>query len=391
MADEVLNDDQSLAALPRGFGVSKKLLLRPLALSSGRAAIMLVQAGAALPLAGGTLAFSACEAITRDMNGVARRIPASLHALRAWAKNEGKPVQDLLAQTLDRLSRPRPGVGKLSMDVPRIMGVVNVTPDSFYDGGRYASPSQAIARGRELMAQGADIIDVGGESTRPGATPVSETEERARVIPVINALVAAGATVSIDTRHAPIMREAVAAGAGIINDIGALAGDQTLATAAKLKTPIVLMHGTADASKAVDPRTMQDSPRYEDVVLDVYSYLEARVVRCEAAGIGRDNLIIDPGIGFAKTPAHNAAILEALTLFHGLGCAVLLGVSRKSFIARFSAGEPADQRLPGSLAAAQWCATQGVQILRVHDVAETRQALAVAATAADPRLLPATA
>ncbi|MBM3507478.1 MAG: dihydropteroate synthase [Alphaproteobacteria bacterium] len=362
-----------------------------MAISSGRAAQQLVGAGAALPLAGGSLAFSACEAITRYPSGPARRVLLSLHALRVWANAEGKPVRAQLDEALDRLSKPRPPIGALSFDRPRLMGVINVTPDSFYDGGRYADPRAAIARGRELVAQGADLIDVGGESTRPGATPVSEQEERTRVIPVIEALVAAGATVSIDTRHATIMREAVAAGASVLNDVGALAGEESLATAARLKVPVVLMHGTADPRKATDPRTMQKDPRYDDVVLEVYAYLEERVSRCEAAGIPRERLILDPGIGFAKTPAHNAALLEAVALFHGLGCALLLGVSRKSFIARFSGGEGPDLRLPGSLAAAQWCASQGMQILRVHDVAETRQALAVATTAADPRLLPATA
>jgi dihydropteroate synthase len=386
-----LTDDQSLAALPRGFASSGELLLRPMALSGGRDAVVLCQVGAALPLAGGAVAFSACEVIARHAKGAARRATVSLNALRAWANDQGKAAQDALNEALDRLSRPRADIGRLSLDIPRVMGVVNVTPDSFYDGGLYASTEKAVARGRELMAQGADIIDVGGESTRPGATPVAEAEERSRVIPVIEALVAAGAVVSIDTRHAAIMRAAVAAGAAILNDVGALAGEHSLDTAAKLDVPVVLMHGTADPAKAVDPRTMQDDPRYDDVVLDVYSYLESRVARCEAAGIGRDKLIVDPGIGFAKTPAHNAALLEALTLFHGLGCPVLLGVSRKSFIARFSAGEAADRRLPGSLAAAQRGVSQGAHILRVHDVAETRQALAVAAAAADPRLLPATA
>jgi dihydropteroate synthase len=386
-----LTDDQSLAALPRGFASSGELLLRPMALSGGRDAVVLCHVGAALPLAGGAVAFSACEVIARHAKGAARRATVSLNALRAWANDQGKAAQDALNEALDRLSRPRADIGRLSLDIPRVMGVVNVTPDSFYDGGLYASTEKAVARGRELMAQGADIIDVGGESTRPGATPVAEAEERSRVIPVIEALVAAGAVVSIDTRHAAIMRAAVAAGAAILNDVGALAGEHSLDTAAKLDVPVVLMHGTADPAKAVDPRTMQDDPRYDDVVLDVYSYLESRVARCEAAGIGRDKLIVDPGIGFAKTPAHNAALLEALTLFHGLGCPVLLGVSRKSFIARFSAGEAADRRLPGSLAAAQQGVSQGAHILRVHDVAETRQALAVAAAAADPRLLPATA
>ncbi len=381
------NEDQSLAGLSRGFSSSRKLFLRPLALSSGRTASTLAQSGAALPLAGGPYSFSAVEVIARASGpgGTARRTTASLAALRTWIKEEPKPVQDSANQLLDRLSRPRAPLCGLTLDATRLMGVINVTPDSFFDGGVYFDPTAAVARGRQMRQQGAHILDVGGESTRPGAQPVTEEQELARVVPVVKTLAAEGAVVSIDTRHAAVMREAVAQGAAIINDVGALAGEGALASAARLSVPIVLMHSNAD------PRTMQNDPRYDDVVLDVYEYLEARVARCEAAGIARERLVVDPGIGFAKTAAHNAALLESLAILHGLGCAVLLGVSRKSFIAKFSAGEPVDHRMPGSIAAAQWGASQGVQILRVHDLVETRQALAIASTAADPRLLPATA
>ena len=186
-----------------------------------------------------------------------------------------------------------------------------------------------------------------------------------------------------------LFRSAVFSGARVINDVSALAGDGSLYTVARLNVPVVLMHGTSDPNAATDPRVMQKDPRYADVVLDVYEYLEGRVARCEAFGIQPGQIAIDPGIGFAKTPAHNAALLESLALFHGLGYPVLLGASRKSFIARFSQGEPPEQRLPGSVAAAQWGAAQGSQILRVHDVAETRQALTIAHIAGDPRLLPA--
>lgn len=380
-------EDQSLAGLPRGFSSSSKLFLRPLALSSGRTAAALAHSGAALSLAGGPLSFSAVEVIARPLgaDGTARRTTAALSVLRAWSKGEPKAVQDAIGTLLERLSRPRAPIGYLTLETTRLMGVINVTPDSFFDGGAYFDPTAAVARGRQMREQGAHILDVGGESTRPGAAPVPEDQELARVVPVVKALAGAGALVSIDTRHAGVMQEAVANGAAIINDVGALAGEGALAAAAELGVPIVLMHSNAD------PRTMQNDPRYDDVVLDVYEYLEERIARCEAAGIRRDKLVVDPGIGFAKTAAHNAALLESLSLLHGLGCAILLGASRKSFIAKFSAGEPAERRMPGSIAAAQWAASQGVQILRVHDLAETRQALAVASTAADPRLLPATA
>ena len=382
-------DPQSLAALPRGFVDSARLFLRPLALTSGPAARALVQSGAALWLAGGTTAFSALEVIARARPGLTRRAAVALPSLRAWATVEGPPVASSVARYLDHLSRPRPPLAGLTMDTPRVMGVVNVTPDSFYNGSRHPDSHGAIALGRKLRADGADIIDVGGESTRPGADPVPQAEERARIIPVVRTLAAEGALVSIDTRRAAIMLDAVAAGAQIINDVAALSGEGSLQAAAKLGVPVVLMHASGDPDRAVDPRTMQNAPRYDDVVLDVYEYLEARIATCEAAGIPRERLIVDPGIGFAKTPAHNAAVLESLATFQGLGCRVLLGASRKSFIAKFSAGEPPDFRLAGSLAAAQWAASQGVQILRVHDVAETRQALAIAAKAANPRLLPA--
>ena len=254
---------------------------------------------------------------------------------------------------------------------PLVMGVVNVTPDSFYDGGRHASAEAAIVHGLALRGQGADILDVGGESTRPGAAPVGEAEELDRVLPVVEALCAVGAVVSIDTRNPGVMAKAAAAGAKIINDVAALTRPGALEAAAKSGLSVVLMHSDAD------PRTMQDAPRYDDVVAAVYEYLEARVGACETAGIPRRKLIADPGIGFAKNPGHNAELLSALGRFHGLGVPLLLGVSRKSFIGHFSNGEAPEDRLPGSLAAALWVVTRGVRILRVHDVAETRQALAI--------------
>ncbi len=373
--------NQSPAALPRGFSSSGKLFLRPLALSDGASARALVAAGAALPLAGGPNAFSVLEVIVRKGPADVARQIVPIAAVRDDPR---------CAQALEEITRRRTLWAGFDPNLrPLIMGVVNVTPDSFFDGGKTPDTASAIAHGLQLHAEGADILDVGGESTRPGAAPVSEAEERTRAIPVVRALSAAGIPVSIDTRHANIMREAVFSGARLINDVGALAGDGSLDTAARLKAPVVLMHGTSDAGGTTDPRTMQKDPRYADIVLDVYEYLEARLARCEEFGIRRDQVAIDPGIGFAKTPAHNAALFESLAIFHGLGVPVLLGASRKSFIARFSQGEAADKRLPGSVAAAQWGAAQGAQILRVHDVAETRQALAVAQIAGDPRLLPA--
>jgi dihydropteroate synthase len=253
------------------------------------------------------------------------------------------------------------------------MGVVNVTPDSFADGGRYLAPEAAVAHAFELDAEGADILDIGGESTRPGAQPVGVEEEWGRVGPVIAALAAkARARLSIDTRHAEVMRRAARAGVHLINDVSALSHDPaSLETAAESGLPVVLMHAQGD------PRTMQVKPTYADVVLDVCDYLAARIEACEAAGIPRARLIVDPGIGFGKTLAHNLALLGSLSLLHGLGCAILLGASRKSFIGRLTGTADPDDRLPGSIAAALIGAAQGVQVLRVHDVAATRQALAL--------------
>jgi dihydropteroate synthase len=256
---------------------------------------------------------------------------------------------------------------------PRIMGILNVTPDSFSDGGEWFDFDEAAEHGRALVAEGADILDIGGESTRPGAEPIGVDEELRRVIPVIAALTRqVRVPISVDTRNAAVMRRAADAGGRIINDVAALGYDpDALRVAAELGLPVVLMHAQGD------PRTMQLDPRYDDVVLDVYDWLEARIGACEAAGIARERIAVDPGIGFGKTLDHNLALLASLSIYHALGCPIVLGASRKSFIGRLSGGAPADRRMPGSVAAALLGVAQGAQILRVHDVAATRQALAV--------------
>jgi dihydropteroate synthase len=270
-------------------------------------------------------------------------------------------------------SAPEPLRGLLALDRPLIMGILNVTPDSFSDGGHFDDPERAIAHARRMAEEGADILDIGGESTRPGAHPVTVDEELERVMPVIEGL--AGRTkalISIDTRKAGVMRRALAAGAHIINDVTALTYEPAcLEVAATSEAPVILMHAQGD------PRTMQSAPHYDDCLLDVCDWLEARIAACEAAGIARERLVIDPGIGFGKTLAHNLELLSGLTLLHGLGVPVLLGASRKSFIGALTGIKDARARLAGSIAAALQGAAQGVQILRVHDVAETRQALAV--------------
>jgi dihydropteroate synthase len=311
------------------------------------------------------LRFAAAEIVERAGKSVRRRL--------VRAGDLAQSAETEVAALRERLRQPRPPVAGLALDRPRIMGVVNVTPDSFSDGGRWFEPEAAIAHGLRLEAEGADILDVGGESTRPGAEPIGVEEELRRVIPVIAALARqARVPVSVDTRNADVMRRAAGAGARIVNDVAALGhGPGGLRVAAETGLPVVLMHAQGD------PRTMQVDPRYDDVVLDVYDWLEARVAACAAAGIGREQLIVDPGIGFGKTLDHNLALLGSLSIFHGLGCPILLGASRKSFIGRLAGGVPAPERVPGSVAAALASAAQGVQIMRVHDVAATRQALAV--------------
>ena len=317
------------------------------------------------PLAGGPLGFAACEVIQREPSGRIGREVRAAGALRG-------ALGAVAAERFEQLRRPRPAYAGLAMDRPRLMGVINVTPDSFSDGGERFDAGRAVADGLAMRAAGAALLDVGGESTRPGAEPVDVEEELRRVVPVVRGLAAEGALVSIDTRHARVMAAALDAGAAVINDVTALAGDpESLALAARAGVPVVLMHMQGE------PRTMQADPRYADAALDVFDFLAERVAACEAAGIARDRIAVDPGIGFGKTLEHNLEILDQMALYHGLGCVLLLGVSRKGFIGRLSGGAPPRARLPGSLAAALAGVARGVQILRVHDVAETAQALAV--------------
>ncbi len=257
------------------------------------------------------------------------------------------------------------------LDHPLVMGIVNTTPDSFSDGGDHFDRDAAIARGLEQMADGADILDIGGESTRPGSAPVPPIEERRRVVPVIEALAKAGAVVSIDTRHAETMKAALDAGASIVNDITALTGPGSLDLVASRGVSAVLMHMQGE------PKTMQANPHYDNAPREIADYLAARIAACEKAGIPRAKLSVDPGIGFGKSVAHNAQILARIDVLRALDVAVLIGVSRKSFLGALSKGEKPKDRLPGSLAAGLAAIARGADILRVHDVAPTIQALKV--------------
>lgn len=259
----------------------------------------------------------------------------------------------------------------LTLDRPRIMGILNVTPDSFSDGGRHFAHEDAVARARSMAAE-ADILDIGGESTRPGAREVPVAEEIARTAPVIRAIREAGigTPISIDTRKAAVAAAALDAGADMVNDVTALRFDPEMAAlVAERDVPVCLMHSVAD------PETMQQHARYDDVVAEVHDHLAERMEAAASAGIAPSRMIVDPGIGFGKVLAHNIALLQALSLFHGLGAPLLLGASRKRFIGTLGGAEEAAARMPGSLAVALHGAAQGVHILRVHDTAETRQAL----------------
>ena len=320
----------------------------------------LVQSGhmrpeGAVPLAGGPLWFTHAEVLVRGAPG--RIIPA---------------VQ-IPDADLDALSAARPAVAGLTFDAPRVMGILNITPDSFSDGGQHFAPADALRAAKDMTADGADLLDIGGESTRPGAETISPEEEIRRVRPVIDAVTqAVDLPVSIDTRKASVADAALGAGAQIVNDVAGFTYDPDLAPlCAGRGAPVCVMHAQGD------PATMQKNPHYDDVVQDVYAFLQERVDALTRQGIARDRIIVDPGIGFGKTIRHNLTLLQNISAFHGLGCPVLLGVSRKRFIGVIGNAPNAAERAPGSVAVGLAALAQGVQLLRVHDVKDTVQAIAL--------------
>jgi len=357
------SDEETTALMQRSY-------LRPLApLPPGTTRS---NAPSAIFVGGGGNGFAGVEIATRAGASATRRIVTA-----AEARADTDPA---VSQVISAIEAPRAPVAGLTLDRPRLMGIVNVTPDSFSDGGQFFDAGAAVDHALRLEAEGADILDIGGESTRPGADPLDPEEECRRVVPVIDALARqTKARLSIDTRNALVMQRAIDAGVHIVNDVSALQHDpDSLRVVAGMRVPVILMHmlGT--------PKTMQANPTYDDVVLDVTDFLAARIAACEAAGIARDRVIVDPGIGFGKTLRHNLALMHALAGLHGLGTPVLLGASRKSFLVKLMTevgAQPPQDRVAGSVAAALIGAQQGAQILRVHDVAATRQALAVQQTA----------
>ena len=341
-----------------------KLYLRPIGFLYGDTGAKAVADGVALPLAGGAIAFAAAELIEGTPRAAKRRLVTVQDLARSRDAD--------LGLLLERVTAPRPPFAGLDLTRPLIMGIVNVTPDSFSDGGLYDTTEGAIVHAAELAKEGADIVDVGGESTRPGSDAVEEGEELSRVIPVLEGLAGLHAAISIDTRKACVARAAAKAGAKIFNDVSALTYDrESLVAAAETGLSVILMHAKGE------PKTMQDDPRYDDVALEVYDYLAERIEAAEATGIDRSRIAVDPGIGFGKTLAHTLALLANLSLLHGLGLPLLVGASRKRFISGVAGGETPQSREAGSFAVALVAAAQGAQILRVHDVAGTRQALSV--------------
>jgi dihydropteroate synthase len=319
-------------------------------------------------LAGGMLWFAAYEVI----EGGARRT-VSIAEFEAGFARDNERAAALHA----RITAPRPSLTlserTLRFDQPHVAGILNVTPDSFSDGGKVQDdPTAAANAGFDMATAGAALIDVGGESTRPGAPLVWEGDEVKRVVPVIERLTKSGTLVSVDTRKAAVMEAALAAGAHLVNDVSALLwDDRALEVVAKAGCPVILMHSP-------DPRNgPHGGSGYADLLTEVFDWLEARVTAVAAAGVARDSILIDPGIGFGKSLQDNLALLNGLALFHGLGCPVMLGASRKRMIGALSNEAPVDQRLGGSLALAMKGLDAGVQLLRVHDVAETVQAIRV--------------
>jgi dihydropteroate synthase len=329
--------------------------LEPIGLLHGPSAFHALRDGHALPLAGGPTAFALVRVI---------RDGADLGIHPVSALPEGS--EDALA-LLTR--RPLPFAG-LPQGRPLVMGILNTTPDSFSNGGQHLAPADAIAAGHAMLEAGADILDIGGESTRPGAPPVTAEQEIARVVPVVREL-AKAAVISIDTRHAATMAAAMDAGAEVVNDISALRQDaRSVRVVQEARAPVVLMH-----MPVLDPRRMQEATGYTDVALEVARFLRQRVETAEALGIPRGRIAIDPGIGFGKTAAQNLVLMDRLPLLAGIGCRILIGASRKAFVGRVTGVEVPGERLAGSVAVAVAAAAAGASILRVHDVAETVQAL----------------
>ncbi len=343
--------------------------LRPTALAESPQS----EEGGAICLAGGLVYASRFAIIAREGGKIVSRELHSATELRAVLPDLSAELQ-MQFENLQRVHAPlQCGSRTIRLDQPQVMGILNITPDSFSDGGQFMDdPEVASAHASAMLEAGAAIIDVGGESTRPGAAAVWEGDELKRVVPMIERLASSGAAISIDTRRPAVMEAALAAGAHILNDVSALRHDpRSLEFAARSGAPVVLMHAPGEGDD------LHTGGAYADVVLDVFDWLAQRRDAAIAAGIPRDKIVLDPGIGFGKSVADNLALMNALPLFHALGQPLLVGVSRKRMIGALSGEAPAHQRLGGSIMLATRALEAGVQLLRVHDVPETVQALRV--------------
>ena len=331
-------------------------------------------------LAGGLNWFAAVELLRVEGH---RRTSTELVPVEAL---ENRLDEELTLQWETLVAQRAPlqlGDRTIRLDQPQVMAILNVTPDSFSDGGRFQDSAAAVEAGVEAASQGAAILDVGGESTRPGAQPVWAQDEIDRVIPVVQRLAGSGAAVSVDTRKSEVMTAALGAGARLVNDVSALTFDpRSSEVVAAAGVPVVLMHHLGS------PETMQKDPRYDDVLVEVYLWLEQRIAAAEAAGIDRSHILVDPGFGFGKTVAHNLELMNGLAMFHSLGCPIVLGASRKRTIGALSGEAPADRRLGGSIAFALKGVEQGAQVIRGHDVPETVQALRIWRGLRDQALTP---
>ena len=368
----------SPASFASSWSARQGLWLRPVGIAPLNALRSVLDADSALPLAGGPYGFTHLDLVTGKKAAGYKAARVSIAEARQITKDEA-------AGQLAAITSSRQAFAGLPMDKVQVMGIVNVTPDSFSDGGQFFDAEDAIAHGRGMAADGATLLDVGGESTRPGAEPVSTEDELTRITPVISALAKDGHLVSADTRHTAVMGPALAAGARIINNVSGFADEgaaevmgQTYLSAPTNSFAIAMhMQGT--------PRTMQDNPKYGFAPIEVFDVLACHIDRLVAAGLPQSHIVVDPGFGFGKTSAHNAEMINWTSLFHGLGVPVLFGFSRKSSIPKLAAlggydggyGASSDERLGGSLALTLAATAQGAQIIRTHDVAETVQAVAV--------------
>ncbi len=348
-----MNINRSLT-LPRGFCFSPELgaefQLRPIFNSFGN----LTHGELFLPKLGGVSV-----------------VKAPISDIKFWAAENKAELCVLINTLLERVARPSKTFAGLSLAEPVLMGVLNVTPDSFHDGGQFYDHDTAVSHGKRLINAGAEIVDIGGESTRPGAQPISVQEEVDRILPVIERLATEDVLISVDTRRATVMREALAAGAAIVNDVTALSDDGAVRLVKESGASAIIMHMQGI------PTTMQKNPSYENAPYEISTFLTKKVIELENAGFPLERIAVDPGIGFGKTDAHNFAILRSISMLHGIGTAVVIGASRKSFIGRTAEVESTQSRLPGTIAATLHAVSQGTQIHRVHDVAEVKQALKI--------------